>query len=142
MAVLTLHIANGDMDVSRLQQRGYEHIRVWREALADGPVSPRPAELFPLRRTFVTTAYSSSEDEYHRVGRAGILPHHRWHMDRGSAALRHRPLLLRELSLSDLPAPVGATSGGGSSFPALSSPQWTTPISLPVGVPMRGPTQR
>lgn len=67
MAVLTLHIANGDMDVPRLQQRGYEHIRVWREALADGPVRPRPAELFPLRRSFVTTAYSSSEDEYHHV---------------------------------------------------------------------------
>lgn len=67
MDVLTLHVANGDMDVPRLQQRGYEHIRVWREALADGPVRSRPTELFPLRRAFVTTAYSSSEEEYIRV---------------------------------------------------------------------------
>ncbi len=68
MAVLTtLHIANGDADAPRLRSTGYEHVLVWREALADGPVSPRPAELFPLRRSFVTTAYSSSEDEYQRV---------------------------------------------------------------------------
>lgn len=65
MAVLTLHIANGDADVSRLRALGYEHILPWREALADGPVKQRPPNLFETRRAFVTTAYSSSPEEYH-----------------------------------------------------------------------------
>jgi|GEM_PF-1245394 len=64
MAFLTLHIAQGDADVARLRGYGFEHILPWREALADGPVRQRVDELFNTRRQFVTTAYSSSSNEY------------------------------------------------------------------------------
>ncbi len=64
MDVLTLHVANGDMDVPRLRAHGYDNVRAWREALADGPVKPRALDLIDLRRDFVARAYSSSVEEY------------------------------------------------------------------------------
>ncbi len=72
MAVLTLHIAHGDMEVPRLRALGYDHVVPWREALADGPVRPRSIDLVNLRRDFVERAYSSSAEEYD-IAIVGVL---------------------------------------------------------------------
>lgn len=64
MATVDLHLANGDHRADALRRSGYQNVRAWREALADGPITARRDELLALRRQFVTHAYSSSPEHY------------------------------------------------------------------------------
>lgn len=64
MASVDLHLASGDHRADLLRRSGYQNVRAWREALADGPIVARRDDLLALRRSFVTQAYSSSPEQY------------------------------------------------------------------------------
>lgn len=64
MDTVEIHIAGGDIEAERLVRTGRSAVVAWREALADGPVTPFVEDLFVLRSRFVEESYGALSGSY------------------------------------------------------------------------------